>query len=60
MVKIMREGLYFADGDIFLHFNDGSQYINHSFNANTQVVYDPSKDYRKFKSVTLREIKKGE
>lgn len=34
---------YYPDGDMFIHFMDGSNFINHSENPNGQLVYDEGK-----------------
>ncbi len=34
--------------------------MNHSDNPNSQVVFDPSKNYRKMKSYALRAFKVGD
>jgi hypothetical protein len=60
MWKIMQAGIYLKDNDLFLVFYDGSEYMNHSFNPNSQIVYPESKDYRELKPYALRDIKAGE
>jgi SET domain-containing protein len=39
---------------------DGTQYTNHSSNANTQTYFHPNKDINKSIAISLRDIKKGE
>ena len=59
--KILNWGFYFEDGDVYVGFRDGSQWMNHSDEGWTsQIIYDPSKDYKKLKSVAVRDIKAGE
>lgn len=43
-----------------IEFFDGSEFMNHSENPNSQVVFDIGKDYRKMKSYTLKAIKAGD
>lgn len=52
--------MYFKCNDTWVAFYDGSDYINHSLNPNSQIVYPESKDYRDLKAITLRDIKAGE
>ena len=39
---------------------DGSEYMNHSYTPNSQIIYPASKDYRDLKSVAIRRINKLE
>lgn len=57
---IMRGSLYYAEADLMLFFRDGSEYMNHSFEPNSQIIYPQSHDYRELKSYALKDIKKGD
>ena len=58
--SIMRRSFYYADADVLIEGNDGSEFMNHWEDPNSQIVYNEEKDYRKLISVTLRDIKAGE
>ena len=56
----MHGGFYYADGDVFIMLNDGTEFTNHSDDWNSQIMYHPSKDYRKMYAVTRKEVKAGD
>ena len=61
LLKILYGGFYYEDGDVYVGLRDGGQYTNHSDDDFTsQIIYDPSKDFKKITSVATRDIKAGE
>jgi SET domain-containing protein len=58
--SILQGGLYLKDNDAFLVFHDGSEFMNHCFRPNSQIVYPQSKDYRELVSYAIWDIKAGE
>lgn len=58
--SILRCSFYYADADVLIQVNDGSEFMNHWEDPNSQIIYNQEKDYRKLVSVTLRDIKAGE
>jgi SET domain-containing protein len=57
---ILHGGIFLKDCDLFMAFRDGSEYMNHSFDPNSQIRYPESKDYRELVSYALRDIRAGE
>lgn len=51
--------MYYADAEVLLPLRDGSGVVNHSFEPNSQVVYNEEKRVELLKSITLRDIKAG-
>lgn len=60
LTRILHGGFYYADADIFIDLNDGTEMTNHSDDWSSQIIYDPSKDYRKMVCVARKEIKAGD
>lgn len=52
--------MYYADGDKLVIFRDGSGCVNHSFEPNSQIVFNKEKDVNKLYSIALKDIKAGE
>ena len=52
--------MYYIDGDKLILFRDGSGFVNHSFEPNSQIVYNEEKEFTKLYSVALKDIKAGE
>lgn len=58
--RLLHDGCYLPDYDLFMVFEDGSEYMNHPLSPNSQIIYPASRDYRDLVSIALRPIKKGE
>jgi len=44
--KILHGGIFIRNSNVFMAYRDGSEYMNHSFTPNSQVVYPTSNNYR--------------
>jgi len=40
LTEILHKGFYYADLDVYIDLNDGTQYNNHSDDWNSQIIYD--------------------
>ena len=60
LTKILHGGFYYADADIFIDLNDGTECTNHSEDWNSQIIYDEGKDYHKMICVARKAIAAGE
>ena len=60
LAKILHGGFYYADADVFIDLNDGTECTNHSDDWNSQIIYDESKNYKKMICVARKAIKAGE
>ena len=52
--------MYYPDADKLIVLQDGAGCINHSFEPNSQIVYNEEKDSSKLYSKALKDIKIGE
>ena len=52
--------MYYHDGEVILVLRDGAGVVNHSFEPNSEVVYNKEKKCDLLKSVARRDIKAGE
>lgn len=52
--------MYYPDADKLIVLRDGSGCINHSFEPNSQIVYNKENDCTKLHSKTQKKIKAGE
>jgi len=60
LAAIFHGGFYYEDKDLFIELRDGTHYMNHSEDFNSQIVYNAEKDYKKLFSIACKEIKKGD
>lgn len=52
--------MYYPDAELVIALRDGSGCVNHSFEPNSQIIYNQEKKCELLKSMTLRDIKAGE
>jgi hypothetical protein len=58
--RILHGGFYYAGADLFVELRDGTEFTNHSEDWNSQIIYDPSGDYKKMTCVTRKAVKAGD
>jgi len=44
--NILHGGIFIRNSNVFMAYRDGSEYMNHSFTPNSQVVYPASNNYK--------------
>ena len=52
--------MHYEDGNQIIVLRDGAGPTNHSFEPNSQISYNPEKDYKKLKSTAIKDIKAGD
>lgn len=57
---LLMYSMYYHDGDVLMILRDGCGVVNHSNKPNSKLVLNPEGDWKKLKSVALRDIKAGE
>lgn len=57
---VLHGGFYIEGADVFVELKDGSQFTNHAEDCNSQVVFDPSGDYRRMTYIAKKDIRAGE
>jgi SET domain-containing protein len=60
LVSILDYSMYYPGGDIIVVLRDGAGVVNHSFEPNSQIVYNEENSAEKLCSMALRDIKAGE
>jgi SET domain-containing protein len=60
LAHILEHTMYYSHAEAILILRDGAGVVNHSFEPNSQVIYNAEKNAEQLHSVALRDIKAGE
>lgn len=57
---ILHETMHYIEGSTLIYLRDGTHSMNHSFEPNSRYLTSEDGDWKKLKSVAIRDIKAGE